>query len=47
MVFCVSILPKYTQNPTHEVDWGELVVDVDRTFEKGLVSIMDSYDQVL
>ena len=29
------------------VDWGELVVDVDETFEEGPVRIMDSREQVL
>ena len=29
------------------MDWGELVVDADGTFEEGLVCIMDSWDQVL
>ena len=29
------------------VDWGELVVDADGTFEEGPVRIMDSRDQVL
>ena len=46
-VFHVSMLWKYTPNPTHVVDWGELVVDTDGTFEEGLVRIMDSRDQVL
>ena len=46
-VFHVSILRKYTQDPTHTVDWGELVVDTDGTFKKGSVRIMDSRDQVL
>ena len=41
-VFHVSMLRKYTLDPTHIVDWGELVVDVDGTFEEGLVHIMDS-----
>ena len=36
-VFHVSMLWKYTPNPTHVVDWGELVVDANGTFEKGLV----------
>ena len=36
-VFHVSMLQKYTPNPTHIVDWGELVVDVDGTFEEGPV----------
>ena len=26
-VFHVSLLRKYTQNPTHVLDWGKLVVD--------------------
>ena len=46
-VFHVSMLWKYTPDPTHVLDWGELVVDVDGTFEEGLVRIMDSREQVL
>ena len=46
-VFHVSILQKYTQDPTHIVDWGELVIDTNGTFEEGPVRIMDSRDQVL
>ena len=46
-VFHVSMLRKYTPNPTHIVDWGELVVDVDETFEEGPVRIMDSQEHVL
>ena len=41
-VFHVSMLRKYTPDPTHIVDWGELVVDADGTFEEGPVRIMDS-----
>ena len=41
-VFHVSMLWKYTPDPTHIVDWGELVVDADGTFEEGPVRIMDS-----
>ena len=29
------------------MDWGELVVDADETFEEGLVRIMDNREQVL
>ena len=29
------------------VDWGELVVERDETFEEGSVPIMDSWEQVL
>ena len=46
-MFHVSMLWKYTPDLTHIVDWGKLVVDVDRTFEEGPVRIMDSLDQVL
>ena len=46
-VFHVFMLRKYTPDPTHVVDWGELVIDVDGTFEQGQVRIMDSRDQVL
>ena len=46
-VFHVSMLRKYTPDPTHIVDWGELVVDADGTFEEGQVRIMDSREQVL
>ena len=46
-VFHVSMLRKYTPNPTHVVDLGNLVVDADGTFEEGLVHIMDSRNQVL
>ena len=46
-VFHVFMLQKYTLDPTHVVDWGKLVVNVDGTFEEGLVRIMNSRDQVL
>ena len=46
-VFHVSMLRKYTPYPTHVVDWGELVIDADGTFEEGPVRIMDSREQVL
>ena len=43
-VFHVSMLQRYTPNPAHAVDWGEIEVDTDGTFEEGLVCIMDSQD---
>ena len=46
-VFHVSMLRKYIPDPTHVVDWSELIVDIDGTFEEGPVLIMDSWDQVL
>ena len=47
VVFYISMLRKYTLDPTHVVYWGKLVVDLNGTFEEGLVCIMDSWDQVL
>ena len=41
------MLQKNTPDLTHVVDWGELVVDADETFEKGPIRIMDSLDKVL
>ena len=46
-VFHVSMLRRYTPDPAHVVDWGEIGVDTDRTFEEGPVGIEDSRDQVL
>ena len=45
-VFHISMLWRYTQDPAHVVDWGEIEVDTDRTFEEGPVCILDSRDQV-
>ena len=46
-VFHVSMLQKYTPYPAHVVDWGQIEVDTDGTFEDGPVCILDSRDQVL
>ena len=46
-VFHFSMLRRYTPDPAHVVDWGEIEVDTDETFEEGLVCIMESRDQVL
>ena len=46
-VFHVSMLRKYTPNPAHVVDWGQIEVDTDGTFEEGPVCIIDNRDQVL
>ena len=46
-VFHVSMLRKYTPNPTHVVDWGQIEIDIDGTFEEEPVCILDSRDQVL
>ena len=46
-VFHVSMLLKYTPDPAHVVDWGQIEVDTDGTFEEGPVCIVDSRDHVL
>ena len=46
-VFHVSMLWKYTPDPAHVVDWGQIKVDTDGTFEEGPVCILDSRDKVL
>ena len=46
-VFHVSKLRRYTPDLAHVVDWGEIEVNTDGTFEEGPVSIMDSRDKVL
>ena len=46
-VLHVSMLWKYTLDPSHVVDWGQIKVDTDGTFEEGPVCIVDSRDQVL
>ena len=46
-VFHVSMLRKYTPDPAHVVDWGQIKVDTDGTFEEGPMCILDNRDQVL
>ena len=46
-VFHVSMLRVYTLDPAHVVDWRQIEVDTDGTFEEGPVCILDSRDQVL
>ena len=46
-VFHITMLQKYTLDPTHAVDWGEITVDTDGTFEEGPVHILDNRNQVL
>ena len=43
-VFHVSMLRKYTPDPAHVVDWGQIEVDTDGTFEEGPICILDSND---
>ena len=46
-IFHVSMLRRYTLDPAHVVDWGEIEVDTDGTFKEGPVCIVDSREQVL
>ena len=46
-VFHSSMLRRYTPDPAHVVDCGEIEVDTDRTFEEGSMCIMDRRDKVL
>ena len=46
-VFHVSMLWKYTPDPAHVVDWGQIEVDTDGTFEEGPMYIVDSRGKVL
>ena len=46
-VFHVSMFRKYTPNLAHVVDWGQIEVDTDGTFEEEPMCIVDSRDQVL
>ena len=46
-VLHISILRKYTPDPAHEVDWGQIEIDTDEAFEEGPVCIVDSREQVL
>ena len=46
-VFHVSMLREYTPDPAHGVDWGQIEIDTDGTFEEGPVCIVDSRDRVL
>ena len=46
-VFHVSMLWKYTPDPTHVVDWGGIIIYTYETFKEGPTRILDSWDQVL
>ena len=47
LVFHVSMLKKYIPDPSHVLDWGELEVDSDDSYEIKPVRIVDSHEQVL
>ena len=41
------MLQKYTPDLAHVVDWGQIEVDTDVTFEEGPICILNIRDQVL
>ena len=45
--FHVSMLRKYTPDPAHVMDWGQIEIDTDGAFEEGPGCIVCSRDQAL
>ena len=45
--FHISMLQRYTPDPAHVVDWGQIEIDTNGTFEEGPMCIVDSRDRVL
>ncbi|GAB2271985.1 hypothetical protein Dimus_038943 [Dionaea muscipula] len=46
-VFHVSMLRKYEPDPSHVLDWEELDLEPDASYEERPIQIMDSREQVL
>ena len=46
-VFHVSMLRMYEPNPSHVLDWADLEVDEDASYEERPVRVLDKRDQVL
>ena len=46
-VFHISMLQKYEPNPSNVLDWGDLVINKDVTYEKRPICVLDTRDQVL
>ena len=46
-VFHVSMLRKYEPDPSHVLDWVDLEVDEDASYEEQSVQILDTREQVL
>ena len=46
-MFHVSMLRKYEPNPSHVLDWTDLKVDEDASYEERPISVLDRQDQVL
>ena len=41
------MLRKYLADPSHVIDWNELGIDEDATFEEGPVEITDRKEKIL
>ena len=46
-VFHISMLRKYESDPSHMLDWTDLEVDKDASYEERPVRVLDRRDQVL
>ena len=46
-VFHISMLRKYEPDPSHVLDWGDLTINEDVTYEERPIRVLDSRDQVL
>ncbi|GFY91098.1 hypothetical protein Acr_07g0012940 [Actinidia rufa] len=46
-VFHVSMLRKYEPDPSHVLDWGDLDVNEDVTYDERPIRVLDTRDQVL
>ena len=46
-VFHVSMLRKYEPDPSHVLDWGDLAIEDDVTYEERPLRILDRQDKVL
>ena len=46
-LFYVSMLRKYEPDPSHILDWGDLTINKDVTYEERPIRVLDTRDQVL
>ena len=46
-VFHVSMLRKYEPDPSHVLEWGDLDLKADVSYEEWAIQILDRCDQVL
>ena len=46
-VFFISMLQKYEPDPLHMLDWTDLEVDENASYEERPVRVLDTQDQIL